>query len=570
MRNGSLKIYRNLSPRMSISEFEQISEDPPGSCALCLFSGNKGLLLTREQFQMVWQVCHDLRLCLDLLSEKSKDCTFAKEVCSSRNSEWPVLLSKIRLGILYHKKGIRCRLCRICSELTRFKSLQFSRDELSFALRPQVVPSGLVSLGSPEYSLPPYSIYILRRSGRLVYMPVLCTLSVEERIESFRLIRKVRKHEEKCLKPPFSIELGEVIEERRAILRDFSKLSAPAENFALYSSVGLVDLLPLLIDDNVGEFYADSPRTFAYIDHRELGRCESSVWVGSRVIERLLVFSAASSGRASDYLNPSIKASIKTNEFHARVSIDAPPLSFEGTSIDVRKFFRNPTDFGMLIRNRTIPPEAVSYLLMKLRAGSSFSIYGESGSGKTTLAIALDLETPPHWRKYSVESDVAENITQRHLGKHQVRLLAATGFAGSAERRREVLDSLLHKSPDYVFFGEVLSESDSRALFQILASGIRCIHTVHAPSGEGLLRRFAYQHRIPLLSLSDLGVLVQMRRFDIGGNFTRRVVRISEVVRDELPADIPPLRDIFVWDAASGQLEPTPAYREMSIPAQGV
>lgn len=569
MRDGSLKIYRNLDPRMSLSEFEQISEDLPSSCALCLFSGKKSLLLTRDQFQMISQVCHDLGFCLELLS-KSKGCAFAKEVCASRNSEWPALLSKVRMGVRNRKKGIRCRLCGTCSELAGLKSLKFSSRELYFALRPHVVPSGLVSLGSPEYSIPPYCIYMLRRPGRLVYIPVLSALSVEERIRSFRLIRKIRAHEEKCLKPPFSIELGKVIEERRAILREFSRLSAPAENFTLYSSVGLADILPLLIDDNVGEFYADSPRTFAYVDHRELGRCESAVWVGPGVIERLLAFSASSSGRTSDYLNPSIKASIKTKEFHARISIDAPPLSFEGTSIDVRKFFRNPTDFGILIRNKTIPPEAASYLIMKLRAGSSFSIYGESGSGKTTLAIALDLETPPHWRKYSVESDIAENITQRQLGKHQVRLLAATGSGGAAEKRREVLDSLLHKSPDYVFFGEVLSESDSQALFQILASGIRCIHTVHAPSGEGLLKRFAYQHHIPLLSLSDLGVLVQMRRFDIGGNFARKVVRISEIVRDELPVEIPPLRDLFVWNAASGQLEPTPAYREMSIPAQGV
>ncbi|MEJ5293503.1 MAG: ATPase, T2SS/T4P/T4SS family [Candidatus Methanosuratincola sp.] len=566
MRDDSLKIYRNLDPMMSLSEFEQVSEDLAGSSALCLFSGKNGLLLTRDQFHMIIRVCRDLGICLDLLS-KAKDCTFAKEVSSLRDSGWPVLFSKLRVGVRGNKKGVRCRFCGACRELNGIKSLAFSSSELSFALRPQVVPSGLVTLGSPEYSIPPYSIYLLRRSGRLVYIPVLCALSVEERIRAFRLIRKVRKYEEEHLRPPFSIQLGEVIEERRATLRGFSKLSPPVENFVLYSSVGLGDILPLLIDDNVGEFYADSPRTFAYIDHRELGRCESSVWVSSGAIGRLLAFSAGSSRRSSDYLNPSIKASIKTNEFHARVSIDAPPLSFEGASVDVRKFFRDPTNFGMLTKNGTITPEAVSYLLAKLREGSSFSIYGESGSGKTTLAIALDLETPSHWRKYSVESDIAENITQRHLGKHQVRLIAATGSAEAAERRREVLDSLLHKSPDYVFFGEVLSESDSRALFQIMASGIRCIHTVHAPSGEGLLRRFVYQHHIPLLSLSDLGVLVQMRRFDTGGNFTRRVVRISEIIRDELPVEMPALRDIFVWDAASGQLEPTPAYREMSITA---
>ncbi len=555
---------------MSLSEFEQISGDLTSPCTLCLFSGKKGFLLSWAQFQMLRKVCQDLCMSIDLLSRRTKDCAFAKEVCSYRDSGWPELLSKIRRGIRNRKKGIKCRFCGACKELAGLKSLLFSRGELSFSLRPQVFPPNIVPLGSPEYSIPPYSVYIMKRSGSLVYVPVLDLLTVEERIKSFRLVRRIRKNEHRHLKPPFSIELGRVIEERRAILRELSKLSAAAENFALYSSVGLADLLPLLIDDNIGEFYADSPGTFAYIDHRELGRCESSVWVGTRVIERLLAFSASGSGRAYDYLNPSVKASIKTKEFQARVSIDTPPLSFEGTSIDVRKFFRNPTDFGMLIRNKTIPVEAVSYLLKKLRAGSSFSIYGESGSGKTTLAIALDLETPPHWRKYSVESDVAENVTQRQFGKHQVRLLAATGSEGSAERRKKVLDSLLHKSPDYVFFGEVLSESDSRALFQLLASGIRCIHTVHAPSGEGLLRRFVYQHHIPVICLSDLGILVQMRRFDTGGNFARKVVRISEVIRDEVPVDVPPLRDLFLWDAASGQLEPTPAYLEMSIPAQGM
>lgn len=551
---------------MTLSEFENALDDPPSPGSLCFFSGKKNFLLTWDQFLVMQQVCRDLRLCLDLLSKKAKDCAFARGVCSSMNLDWIALLGEVQSGVL-HKKGIRCRICGICRELSGIRSLTLSGHELSFAFRPQLIPFGLVSLGAPEYLVPPYSVYILMRSGRIVYFPVMCSLSVRDRINVFRLIRKVRRHEQRNLKPPFSIELGKVIEERRSILQGFSKLSEPAEIFALYASVGLADILTLLIDDNVGEFYIDSPRSFAYIDHRELGRCESSIWVGRGVVERLLAFSACSNRRASDYLHPSIKASIKTDEFHARVSIDTPPLSFEGASIDIRKFFRNPTDISTLIRNKTVTPEAVSYLLMRLRAGSSFSIYGESGSGKTTLAIALDLETPQHWRKYSVESDIAENITQRHLGKHQVRLLAATGSAEASKRRKEVLDSLLHKSPDYVFFGEVLSESDSHALFQILASGIRCIHTVHAPSGEGLLRRFAYQHHIPLVSLSDLGVLVQMRRFDTGGNFTRRVVRISELVRDDLLVEMPLLRDLFLWNPGSSQLEPTPAYREMSIPA---
>ncbi|MDI9644388.1 MAG: ATPase, T2SS/T4P/T4SS family [Candidatus Verstraetearchaeota archaeon] len=562
MRECSLKIYKNASPRISLPVFQVFASDPPKKGTLCAMTGKVTYLYTYDQIRLLIALCKDLKVCLDRVSKKAKACHTARKLTLS--GELPVVdLHRVVRRELSHERGIRCRFCGLCGELQQLPTVKLQSGALSFALRPQILPPSIPPLGTLAYRFGSYAVYVLSRSGRTTYTPVLDRISVLDRLRGYRLIKAIRAHEKSSMKPPFSIELGKVLEERRAFLQE-SKVGEPVESFIAYASVGLLELLPLLTDEEIGEFYVDSPCSFAYIDHRELGRCDSSVWAGRGTLERFLAFSSSSVGRGFDYLRPSLRASIRTRDFHIRVSSDIPPLSFEGASVDVRKFFNSPIDIKSLVDKGTLTREAASFLLGKLKSGSSFTIYGESGSGKTTLAIALDLETPSHWRKYSIESDIAENVSQRRYGKHQVRLLAATGTQDAIDRRRETIDSLLHKSPDYVFFGEVLSPSDSQALFQLLASGIKCIHTVHAGSGEALLKRFVHQHRVPVLALSDLGVLIQMRRFDTSGNFSRRLVRISEIARGNAQ-EIPPLHDLFLWDDGTGRAEPVAPLEEVSL-----
>ncbi len=148
------------------------------------------------------------------------------------------------------------------------------------------------------------------------------------------------------------------------------------------------------------------------------------------------------------------------------------------------------------------------------------------------------------------------------IWRHQVRLLASSSSKADQEKRTRILNSLLHKSPDYVFLGEVLSKEDSMALFQILGAGLKCMHTIHADSGEALLRRWVFQHRIPAPSLRDLDLLIHVRKAG-GGALVRRVARISEVEKDKWSDPIPPLRDAFVWDHGEGALRP-------AIPASAI
>jgi type IV secretory pathway ATPase VirB11/archaellum biosynthesis ATPase len=451
-----------------------------------------------------------------------------------------------------HLFGFKCRSCSFCEDLSSFlesRDLRSIADlkRFAYAVSPQVLPNGLPELGITQYRIDPFSINLLSEGESPIYISLLDGLGIGERIRIFDLIREVRALEWKSLSGHISLDLAEIIDQRRVLARNLGTIEDSLVPYALYSSVGLSNLFPLLLDDRVSEFFVDREWSLAYLDHRDFGRCNTALYIGSEGMRHLLTFSRMMTGKAMDYLSPSLRSSIKTPDFYVRISADAPPLSLEGTSMAVRKFFSKPMSLKELIVNFTLSSEAAAYLNEKLNERKSFTIYGESGSGKTTLAVALDLLTPSKWRKISVESDVAENVTQSHLGKHQIRLLAGSASKAEQDRRIQILNSLLHKSPDYVFLGEVLSKEDSESLFQILASGLKCIHTIHAESAESLFGRWIFQHTIPPQSLKDLDVMVEMRKLCIEGKIFRRVYRICEVVKNT-NTEIPRINDIFHWD----------------------
>jgi len=536
-----------------------LSAGPPEGPIIML--RRRGYLFQPDQVRTILDLIGRGQALARLLSRAPPRCRLAAESVRTIAHLIRLLAGEGMAGL----KGMRCITCGICraapSEGGQFRNT----GRMLHALSPQVLPpilplsssSSSSGLGDPLYPVDPYVIHLARigRTGHVFYVPVQ-SLSLDQRLSVFDAVARLRQYERKDLKAPVSLDLRDVIEERRSLIRRLGGVEGRLMPYVLYYSVGLQGVYPALADELVSELFADREGSFAYLDHREFGRCRSSILMTRRQVEHLLTFARIASGKAIDYASPSLRASIRTNEFHIRVSADAPPLSVEGTALAVRKFFSKPIDLAALIGNGTITPDAAAYCVASIRRRRSVTIYGESGSGKTTLAIALDLRVPRTWRKISVESDVTENVSQLDRGRNQVRLLASSSSKTDQEKRTRVLNSLLHKSPDYVFFGEVLSREDSMALFQILGAGLKCMHTIHSESGEALLRRWVFQHRIPAPSLRDLDLLVHVEKAR-GGTLARRVTRISEVEKDKWSDLIPLLRDVFVWDRGEGVLRPT-------------
>jgi type IV secretory pathway ATPase VirB11/archaellum biosynthesis ATPase len=247
-------------------------------------------------------------------------------------------------------------------------------------------------------------------------------------------------------------------------------------------------------------------------------------------LERIKTRLRYESGLLLDESNPSIKTELITDNFHVRTSLDIAPLAADGLHLDVRKLKRKAFTLPELVANGTLPVEIAAYLYFALLRRRNITIIGEPNSGKTTLVNALDLITPPEWRKITIE-DVIESVPQHDYDKHQVRLqvIPFEGENTLRSKSKEIV-KLLHRSPDYVFLGEIQTQEHSQAVFHALTAGLHLIQTCHASSPENLIVRWVEHHGIAPINLLTLDLIVFMRAY-YRQKLVRKVRRVSEVTK---------------------------------------
>jgi type IV secretory pathway ATPase VirB11/archaellum biosynthesis ATPase len=304
---------------------------------------------------------------------------------------------------------------------------------------------------------------------------------------------------------------------------------------ACYKLIGIFKIAPFLMDEHIEEFYLDCPNTQLYLDHRRWGRCKTKVTLSEEDLERIKTRLRYESGLLLDESNPSIKTELITERFHVRTAMDIFPLAADGLHLDVRKLKRKAFTLPELIANGTLPVEIAAYLYFTLLRRRNITVIGEPNSGKTTLVNALDLITPPEWRKITIE-DVIESVPQHHYDKHQVRLQVVP-FEGENSLRskgREIV-KLLHRSPDYVFLGEIQTQEHSQAVFHALTAGLHLIQTCHASSPENLIVRWVEHHDIAPINLLTLDLIIFMRGY-YREKLIRKLRRVSEVENPYLMA----------------------------------
>jgi pilus assembly protein CpaF len=308
------------------------------------------------------------------------------------------------------------------------------------------------------------------------------------------------------------------------------KNSCHLQEWMIYRIIGLESIMPLLLDDKIQEIYLDKPGTALYIDHQEYGRCITDIRLTKSELNRLKTRFCIEKDVALNRLNPSMKVEVKTNCFHIRATIDMPPLAADGLSMNIRKLRNKIWTLPELIRNNMLSLDAAAYLLFIMKRRNNFTIIGEPGSGKTTLANSIDLLTPPYWRKISVE-DVIESIEQTTYNKFHTRYVVApfeTKDNLGTTKSKEII-KLLHRSPNWVYLGEIQTAEHSKALFEALSAGLIGIQTCHGRTIEMMLIRWINQHDIPLSSILSLDLLIEVVSHHDNWQIHRRVSRITEL-----------------------------------------
>ncbi|MCG3217615.1 MAG: type II/IV secretion system ATPase subunit [Candidatus Heimdallarchaeota archaeon] len=291
--------------------------------------------------------------------------------------------------------------------------------------------------------------------------------------------------------------------------------------------LGIDKLYPLFIDNHINEIYQDSFNFPIYIDHEVYGRCETSIILTSKDLECLITRLKIENNLLFDRNNPSLKTELISSRFRMRITIDQPPIAADGISFNIRKFRKMGFSLTELINNNTLTKEAAEFLIKIMNRRRNITIIGEPGSGKTTLANAIDLLTPDEWRKVTIE-DAIETVNQLNLGKHQLRIKVPSleSSINITSKTQEII-KLLHRTPEYVFLGEIQTPEHSKAMFEALGAGLKGIQTTHSDSLENIIKRWVFQHDIKMEQLNALDCVVIMRKEILrGGKITRKVLKI--------------------------------------------
>ncbi|MFX0104014.1 MAG: ATPase, T2SS/T4P/T4SS family [Candidatus Hodarchaeota archaeon] len=293
--------------------------------------------------------------------------------------------------------------------------------------------------------------------------------------------------------------------------------------------LNLEKLFSLLVDDFIEEIFLDSPEDEIYINHQSYSRCRTEIRFNTKEIERIKTYFRLYSGQRLDYMNPIIKFVIKNKYFYCRFAIDIEPIQVNNFALDIRKLNKNVLTIQDLLKMGTMDPLIASFLYFNILHRKNITVTGETDTGKTTLINALDLLTPKEFRKIYIE-DITESLNQFEYGKHQLKYKVDSLEESIREKysKSNQIKTLLHRTPDIIFLGEILTKDETEAMFHCLAAGLRGFQTIHSKNIDSLLNRFIYHFNINSSCLNDLDLIILMKK-DLN---CRRVVGIFEIYQD--------------------------------------
>ncbi|MDD5171976.1 MAG: ATPase, T2SS/T4P/T4SS family [Candidatus ainarchaeum sp.] len=314
---------------------------------------------------------------------------------------------------------------------------------------------------------------------------------------------------------------------------------------------GLGELETLTEDKQLEEIVVNTARQPVSVYHKKLGWLRTNIMMKNEAeTENFSQQIARKVGRQISTLNPILDAHLGTGE---RVNATLNPISAYGNTITMRLFAKNPWTIIHFVKkeNNAMSLEMASLLWQAMHYEMNILTAGGTASGKTSALNALLALIPPFQRIVTIE-----DTRELYLPSYQWNWVPLVTRMPNPEGLGEVtmLDLMvnsLRMRPDRIILGEIRRKREAEVFFEAMHTGHSVYSTVHADTGQQVLKRLIEPPiEIPKSQVEDVHLLLVQYR-DRRRNI-RRTNEISEVISG---VSGPELNRVFTWKPRTDAFE---------------
>jgi pilus assembly protein CpaF len=292
----------------------------------------------------------------------------------------------------------------------------------------------------------------------------------------------------------------------------------------------LKPILPFLDDESVSEIMINGPED-VWVERKGL-----LTKTDARFTEEGLLGAARNMaqfvGRLMNEERPRLDARLPDG---SRIHVVLAPIARKGTTISIRKFFKDKLRPENLVQFGSITQPMLRVIEAAVRVKLNMVVSGGTGSGKTTLLNVLSSLIPDDERILTIEDSAELQLQQSHLVPFESR--PADKFGKGEVSMGHLLQSALRLRPDRIVVGEVRS-GEAFDLMQAMNTGHGgSMATVHANTPTDALRRL---EALCLMSAVELPMVAVRAQVASAINFvvccerlqdgSRKTIAVSEVL----------------------------------------
>ncbi|WP_164008836.1 CpaF family protein [Pyxidicoccus trucidator] len=235
----------------------------------------------------------------------------------------------------------------------------------------------------------------------------------------------------------------------------------------------------------------------------------------------------------------------------SRIHVVIPPIARMGTTISIRKFFKEKLTVQSLMKFGSLTPAMARLIEAGIATKLNMLVAGGTGSGKTTLLNIVSSLIPDEERILTIEDSAELQLNQSHVVAFESR--PPDKFGKGGVDMGDLLHSALRLRPDRIVVGEVRG-GEAFHLMQAMNTGHGgSLATTHANTPTDTLRRI---ESLCLMSGIELPMVAVRAQVASAINFviccerlhdgSRKTIALSEVLPLNEKGDYR-TQDIFVF-----------------------